>query len=63
MRSAESVAVGASLALAGTALLLPSAARGSGFQLQEQSASGLGVYACQCGQMLVWVWPLMRRLS
>src|SRR5947208_181128 len=43
MRSAESVAIGASLALAGTALLLPSAARGSGFQLQEQSASGLGV--------------------
>lgn len=43
MRSAESVAVGASLALAGIALLLQSAARGSGFQLQEQSASGLGV--------------------
>jgi long-chain fatty acid transport protein len=43
MRSAGSVAVEASLALAGTALLLSGTARASGFQLQEQSASGLGV--------------------
>jgi long-chain fatty acid transport protein len=43
MRSAESAVVGASLALAGIAVLLPGAAAGSGFQLQEQSASGLGI--------------------
>jgi hypothetical protein len=54
MRSSGSVAVRAAVAMLGGTSLIPSAAIASGFQLQEQSASGRDSVAVEAQTLIPW---------